>query len=160
MDDKKRQEIIDSFGKALEKIYPHTVGLDSDLPFPKNLIRLAIVEQFFFFETDPAIKDWLKAGLLLLDNFLPLEDLKVVKEMEAKFNFAAKIGNNNPSLQSDVMKKFINDNQQQPGKGGRWLDILKDIQEKGSRRLEQLKQLENVRSSEQIKQILEEIVKN
>src|SRR3989304_10106161 len=85
MDDNKRREIIESFAKAAEKISPLTVGLESELEFPKTLIRLAIVEQFLQ-ETDSDAKKWLRNGLILTDSFLPIDDFNIVKKLQTNIH--------------------------------------------------------------------------
>ena len=155
MDEKERWEIIESFGNVLEKISPFTVGLESDLLFPKNLIRLAIVQQFFN-ETNPDTKEWLKTGLILTDSFLSTEDYKIVKDFETKIHNAKNITNNaDPNLNLDLINNVIEDLKQQPL--DKYLDILKTFQEKGNRRIEQLEQLGKGGTEEQLKKLFEEI---
>lgn len=156
MDEKKRWEIIESFGKVLEKISPFTVGLESDLLFPKNLIRLAIVQQFFN-ETDPEIKERLKTGLILTDSFLPMDEFKIFKDIETTIYTVENVKpNSESSLDIDLINNVIDDIKQKPL--DKYLEILKIIEEKRKRRIEQLEQLEKGGTEEQLKKLFEEIV--
>jgi hypothetical protein len=141
---------------VLEKISPFTVGLESDLLFPKNLIRLAIVQQFFN-ETDPEIKERLKTGLILTDSFLPMDEFKIFKDIETTIYTVENVKpNSESSLDIDLINNVIDDIKQKPL--DKYLEILKIIEEKRKRRIEQLEQLEKGGTEEQLKKLFEEIV--
>ena len=80
MIDERRWNIISPYAELLEKISGFACGLELDLPFPRSLIRLALVEEFLA-ETDPDIRERLKVGLMMVDDFRPLEEFKIMKDV-------------------------------------------------------------------------------
>ena len=96
MDSDRRKEIIGAYGSALER-RKGMLALESDLPYPKSLIRRAIVQQCFEEGVDDKTLDSLGAGLIWLEVFLPDNEAALVQKTNAGFeplkNAAAAVDN-------------------------------------------------------------------
>ena len=84
MDADRRKEIIAAFGSALEH-REAMLGRESDLPYPKSLIRRAIVQEYFEDGLDDQTLDWLGVGLMWLELFLPDDEAALVQNTNAGF---------------------------------------------------------------------------
>src|SRR2546425_288127 len=84
MDSDRRKEIIAAFGSAVERLNG-MLALESDLPYPKSLIRRAIVQQYFEEGVDDKTVGFLGAGLMWLENFLPDNEAALVQKTNAGF---------------------------------------------------------------------------
>ncbi len=76
MDVSLRQEIISAYGRLLQKkssLLP--LGRESDLPFPKDLIRQAIAEELAEKQNEK-LRHALKVAFAALESFVPAEGLK------------------------------------------------------------------------------------
>jgi len=78
MDDALRWKIISAYGAVLEKQGMRT-GSESELPYPKNIIRRAIAEELIALTT-PELRGALEGGYIGLENFLSPEEYEVVKD--------------------------------------------------------------------------------
>jgi hypothetical protein len=76
MEERKRWDIIGSYGKILED-RKTSVGLETDLPFSKALIRIVILEDLFY-QTDLKLQDHLKVAFTDLESFLPNEEFEIL----------------------------------------------------------------------------------
>jgi hypothetical protein len=77
METKERNDIISSYGTTLRK-YPMHIKSEKVLPYPKGVIRRAIVEELLY-TTDPKFWDILASGFASLEDFLPQEEFKIVE---------------------------------------------------------------------------------
>jgi hypothetical protein len=90
----QRWEIISGYSLVLEKC-SSSVEKESDLPFPKNLIRKAIYEELTE-NPDGELRSHLEIAFVQLESFLPPEEYKVVQDFELASRLAqemAKSGN-------------------------------------------------------------------
>ncbi len=81
MDAKARIEIISAFGAHLEA-EKSTFGRESELPYPKELIREALVEEMVS-PTTPKLVDAMESVFLLLEDFVSDEDYVIVQRFES-----------------------------------------------------------------------------
>lgn len=80
MDVNQRILIISAFGDVLEnRKLPH--GRESDLPFPKELIREALSQELLN-PTYPEMLNAIEVGFLELEHFLPDEEYQIVEKWE------------------------------------------------------------------------------
>lgn len=61
MEAKERKDIMSSYGTTLVK-YPMSIKSETVLPYPKSVIRLAIIEELLY-ATDSKVWDYLAQGL-------------------------------------------------------------------------------------------------
>lgn len=76
----QRARIIEAYGAALNSRRSSTVGHDSELPFPKDRIRQAILEELK--ETSPENVDVLEVGYVELESFVSDDDFEAVVAFE------------------------------------------------------------------------------
>ena len=158
MDDEKRWEIIAPYAELVTKLSPLTVGLESDLPFSKSTIRLAIVEEFLH-QSDSNVREHLKVALMFVDSFLPPEDFKIIRDYENTLQFAKNKANCSDAHSNlDLIGRVIEDLRQQPL--DKYVQIQNRIAEKSAKRIDQLKRLENTETREEIAQLLGELIKD
>lgn len=79
MDDKNRTEILKAYGSILEKKAPEIASVESELPVPKLLLRILILEELLY-QNDPTQRNALELGFVALETFLPDDDYKRVKK--------------------------------------------------------------------------------
>jgi len=80
MDPRQRIEIISAFGAVLEK-GKSLVGRESNLPFPKELIRLAMAEELVS-PTLPETLGVIEAGFIELESFVSDEEYLQVQRFD------------------------------------------------------------------------------
>ena len=138
MDDKLRQNIIRAYGLVLERHYSFTVGPESKLPFPKDLIRRAIVEAFLE-ETDPDQRNTLEHGYIELEAFLPDEEFELVQACHtALFSLEPLEKSSNPE-DHERARQIV---EQLPSR--RFKEIQENISKRMSERLKDLQALRRI----------------
>mgnify|MGYP001103337434 CR=1 FL=1 len=81
MDAKSRQAIISAYGKALQN-RAYSCGKESDLPYPKNIIRQANAEELLMGNLDEKEHNAFEVGFIELESFIPDEEFKPIKAWE------------------------------------------------------------------------------
>lgn len=82
MDTEYRDRIISAYGMHLEATKSKSAfGRESDLPYPKNLIRQALAEELAF-ETIPELIEVTEAAFLSLEDFISDDDYLLVQRFE------------------------------------------------------------------------------
>ncbi len=81
MNKTQRLEIVKAFSKVMEK-REYTTGSGDDLPYPKILIREALTIELIQNKASNML-EWLEAGLLHLDEFIPTEEHDVIVQFES-----------------------------------------------------------------------------
>jgi len=158
MDDERRWKIIAPYAELVTKLSPLTVGLESDLPFSKSTIRLAIVEEFLH-QSDSNVREHLKVALMFVDSFLSPEDFKIIRDYENTLQAAKDRANcSDAHSHLDLIGRVIEDLRQQPL--DKYVQIQNRIAEKSAKRMDQLKRLENAETREEIAQLLGELIKD
>ncbi len=76
----KRLEIISAYLGKLEQMCS-TVALESDLPYEKELIRLAIIEELLE-NPDTELRGHLEIAYVELESFIPYEDFRVLADFK------------------------------------------------------------------------------
>lgn len=100
MDPRKRVEIISAFGAVLEK-GKSLVGRESDLPFPKELIRLAMAEELVnptFCLSGYSLPETLgvmEASFIMLESFVSDEEHLQVQRYELVLQSAQQLKDSN-----------------------------------------------------------------
>lgn len=70
MDRSRRRQIIASFG-ALQEHRPALAGRETTLPYPKAIIRLALLQEILEEDLDDKTREVLEAGVILLESYVP-----------------------------------------------------------------------------------------
>ncbi|MGO9553532.1 MAG: hypothetical protein ACLP2U_00685 [Syntrophobacteraceae bacterium] len=87
----QRYGIICAYLQVLEEMRG-PIGMDSELPCPKEQIREAI---FCELADDPEgdLQRWLEIAYVLLESFIPCEEYRVIEDFKAASRFAQQIAN-------------------------------------------------------------------
>ena len=80
MDTETREKIVSAFGAHLEA-KTLQFGRESDLPYPKELIRQALAEAIVY-ETNPKLMEAMESCFLFLEDFVSDEDFIIVQRYE------------------------------------------------------------------------------
>jgi hypothetical protein len=124
----QRYEVISRHGQLLEQ-YSAPVGRETDLPYPKALIRKAIYEELSE-NPDSEQRSFLEIAFVQLECFLPQEEFKVVhdfKRASALAQETAKSGKPRDIVASAGILNQV--------KGEKAVGILEDISRKIRRRI-------------------------
>lgn len=134
MDSNQRIEIIAAYGDVLEN-RTFSVGRESDLPFPKQLIREALSEELLN-PTYPEMLNALEVGFVELESFLPEEQYLLVTQFEKAVTDAHKTVD---AGEVQSLKKAASS----IAKSG---ELVREIQQEISQRYEErLRQVQNMR---------------
>lgn len=88
MDAKRRATILDRYGALLEA-NPYSVGRLGDLPFGKELIRRALLEELLN-NSDSQLQSQLRIAIISLDAFVSDDDFELVSRHEAAMKKTSK----------------------------------------------------------------------
>ena len=85
----QRSRIICAYLQVLEEMRG-PIGMDSELPCPKEQIREAIFREL---ADDPGgdLRRWLEIAYVLLESFIPCEEYRVIEDFKAASRFAQQI---------------------------------------------------------------------
>lgn len=127
-----RWRVISTYGRVLEKC-SSPIELETDLPFPKEMIRQAIREELM---ENPAgeLRSHLEVAYVQLESFLPPEEYKVIqdfKEASSRAQEMARSGDPNDIIASARILRNAG--------GDKAVKIQERISEKMGKRLEQVR---------------------
>ena len=88
----KRLEIISAYRTVLEN-RQFSVGRESDLPLPKELIRQTLSEELLE-PTNPEMLNIIEEGFLELASFLLDDKFEIIKEFECSVTEVQRTGDN------------------------------------------------------------------
>jgi hypothetical protein len=83
-------KVINAYGKALEE-RSLSIGLETKLPFPKDVIRFAIYQVLHIQDLDINFRQDLEAGYIELESFLPAEEYEILEPFYAALTDEGKI---------------------------------------------------------------------
>jgi hypothetical protein len=130
----KRQEIIFAYLGKLEQT-SSTVAMESDLPYEKGLIRLAILEELLE-NPETELRGHLEIAYVQLESFIPYEEFMVMADFKNASRVARQMADTgDPASIIDsarIMKKV---------KGDRAVSIQEQISDKMKKRLAQLQKI-------------------
>ncbi len=132
MDNEHRWEIISAYGRALERC-SSPVERESDLPYPKELIRQAIYEELLE-NPDYELRSHLEVAFAQLEAFVPHDEFDVVQQFKMVSTLVqemTKSGDPDDIIASAGILK--------QARGERAVRIHESISEKMRRRLNQIR---------------------
>jgi ribosome maturation protein Sdo1 len=134
LESERRREVISAFEKVLEK-YSSSVEQESNLPYPKEVIRQAIFEEL---SENPAdeIRSQLEIAFVQLETFLPIDEFRVIKEFRLAGDIAQEMASTGDPSAIVASARILKD-----AKGDRAVRIQEDISEKMRRRLQQIRSI-------------------
>ena len=132
MSAKQRGEVISRYEQHLEK-YATPVARETDLPYPKELIRRAICEELSE-NPDSEMRSYLEIAFAQLECFLPAEEFKVVHDFKRASAIAEEIAKSGDPrdivASADILSKV---------KGEKAVRILEKISRKIRRRIAEIR---------------------
>ena len=132
MDGAMRWRVISSYGHTLERC-SSPVEKESQLPYPKEVIRRAICQELFE-NPDPDLRGHLEVAYAQLESFVSPEEFQIIQDFKLASSLAheiAKSGEPNDIIASArILKK---------AKGDSAVKITESISEKTRKRLEQIR---------------------
>lgn len=134
MESEFRGEVISSYGRILEGCST-AVEKESELPFPKDLIRRAIYQELRE-NPDNDVRSHLEVAYAQLESFVPPEEFQVIQDFKRAGSLAqemAKSGDPGDIIASARILKGA--------KGERAVKIEEKISEKMRRRLDQIRSI-------------------
>lgn len=87
------EKVINDYGKALvERSLSGctSIGLETELPFPKDVIRLAIAQILLTQDIDEEFRKNLEFGYIELESFLPAKEYEILKPFYTATSYAEK----------------------------------------------------------------------
>jgi len=132
MSAKQRSDVISSYEQLLER-YATPMARETDLPYPKALIRRAIYEELRE-NPDSEIRSYLEIAFVQLECFLPPEEFNVVHDFKRAGVLAqelAKSGDPRDVVASAAILRKV--------KGEKAVRILEKISRKIRRRVAQIR---------------------
>lgn len=132
LDSKRRREIIAEYGRILKK-HSSCIERETDLPFPKDLIRQAIYEELLE-NPENELTSHLEIAFAQLEAFLPDHEYHIMQQFKLTGNFAeslAKSGNPGDIIKSARCLKKV--------KGDHAVRIQERVSEKIQKRLQQIR---------------------
>ena len=128
MDTDRRCEVISKYCRLLEK-HASPVGRESDLPYPKAVIRKAIYEELCE-NPDSERRSFLEIVFVQLEYFITQDEFEVVRDFKRASARAQEIAQS--GKQRDIVASARIMNQ---ARGETAVDILEDISRKIRRRI-------------------------
>ena len=138
MNSNERMRIISDYGAVLENNI-FSVGRDSDLPFPKELIREALSQEILN-PTNIATLNALDIGFLELESFLPDEEYRLVTKFWQAVNNAEEMIDTGDTKSIKEIVPLIKERDEAV------LEILRKISEQQETRLRQLENIKQLRN--------------
>ncbi len=130
--DKFLEKVINSYGQVLTK-RNSMVGLETDLPYSKDLIRRAIALVLLTGELSDKERDDLEGGYLELESYIPAQEYEVYKNFETSLFNAEQIVK---SGEEEDIKKAILTVANSPG--DRASEILGNINRRKKQRINEI----------------------
>jgi hypothetical protein len=135
------EKVINAYGKAITK-RSLTYGLETELPFPKDVIRLAIAQILLTQDIDEEFRGELEFGYLDLEYFLPAKEYEIMKPYCVALSSTEKLvdsGKKEDLEKADQMfRETINEQVR---------EIAKRIDERTQQRTRELEALRSIRGS-------------
>jgi hypothetical protein len=132
LNSERRWEIISAFGKVLETC-SSSIERESSLPYPKELIRQAILEEL---SENPMgeLRSHLEIAFVRLEAFLPSEEYDVMEEFRLAGTLAQEIAGSSDPDALIACARILKHT-----KGDRAVRIQEDISEEMRRRLKEIR---------------------
>jgi len=132
MSAEQRSRVISSYERILEKDSA-PVARDTDLPYPKELIRKAICEELIE-NPDSELRSYLEVAFVQLECFLPPEEFKIVHDFKRASLLAQEIAKSGDPMDIMASAEILG-----KVKGERAVRIIEKISKKIRRRIAEIR---------------------
>ena len=129
----QRGEIIAAYFRVLDQMKT-SIGVESDLPYPKEIIRLAIMQELA--ENSSSDSKSLEIGYVQLEAFIPLAEHRILQDFKNASRFTQDLVEN-----ADPATIMISAGIMRNVKGDRAVQIQEKISERMRERLTQIKEI-------------------